>query len=106
MWPQRLCLVALSLNLLALAAPVNGSDVRGSGESLTCGPGIIAALGLTEPARPDEPIMWPRSDLGIGRGAWCRLEARDRVREAGAGAAVFATLLLGIRRSRRTRSQG
>lgn len=81
MWPQRLCLVALSRNLLALAAPVNGSDVRGSGESLTC-------------------------DLGIGRGAWCRLEARDRVREAGAGAAVFATLLLGIRRSRRTRSQG
>ena len=67
MLAQRLCVVALLLSLAVLVVPVKGSDVLGSGESLNCGPASTAAIGLTRPELPDEPIMWPGSDLGIGR---------------------------------------
>ena len=100
MLTQRLCLAALLLSLVALVAPVSGNDVLGSGKSLTCGPAVTAAVGVTGPELPDEPIMWPGSDLGIGRGAWCQVEARERALPAGIGAALFAGLLVAVRRSR------
>lgn len=100
MLARRLCLVALLLSLAVLVVPVTGSDILGSGESLNCGPATTAAIGITRPELPDEPIMWPGSDLGIGRGAWCQVEARERAIPAGIGAVVFAGLLVALRRSR------
>ena len=100
MLAQRLCVVALLLSLAVLVVPVKGSDVLGSGESLNCGPASTAAIGLTRPELPDEPIMWPGSDLGIGRGAWCQVEARERAVPAGISAVGFAALPVTGRRSR------
>jgi hypothetical protein len=102
-----LCWGALLLGLAAMLRPVTGSNIMGSGESLSCGPAVTAAMRITEPDSPSEPIMWPGSDLGVGRGAWCEVEAREWLVPVGAAALALLVgggiLLAAGRRQRQER---
>lgn len=87
------CLAGIALILVAALRPISGSQIMGTDVSLDCGPALTAWLGLVEPRPAGPAIIWPGSDLGVGRAAWCDLEARTWVWPVGLGG--LATLCLG-----------
>ncbi len=88
-----LCVAALVVILAGALRPISGSQIMGTDVSLQCGPAITSWLRLTGPSPSGPPVIWPNSDLGISRGAWCEREAGQWFRPV--AAAGFTTLMLG-----------
>jgi hypothetical protein len=100
-----LSIAGLLIVLVAALRPMSGSNIMGTNVSLDCGPAITAWLGISDPDSSGPPIMWPDSDLGVGRAAWCDLESRKWLWPIGAtGLGMVAVggvlLIAGQRRPR------
>ena len=106
-----LFVAGLLILILAAVKPISGSNIMGTDVALKCGPALMAWLGVNDPEPSGPAIIWPESDTGVSRGAWCDLEARKWVWPVGrlgllvTAVGVLVSVGASIRNRRRVQSE-